>query len=98
MNYSPRPGIVRAKICGEYLLIPTRSASEECPEVMRLSLMGAALWEELEKGRELKKLYEVFAILSRKPEEEIRERTDKLLDRLYEKGYLVEAPSGEAGG
>ena len=28
MKYQYRPGIVRVQICGEYLLVPTREASE----------------------------------------------------------------------
>lgn len=89
--YKPRPGIVRVRICGEYLLVPTRKASEVCPRVIRLKLMAAALWEEIEKGNGMDKICLFFEKLSKKPKEEVEEQIDKVLRGLYENGYLIKA-------
>ncbi len=91
MTYKCRPGIVRVKICGEYLLTPTRAASEACPKVLRLSIMKAALWEELEKGHDGSVVVRAFHALSRKPEEEIRKKVDQALTELYEGGFIIRA-------
>lgn len=89
MKYKPRPGIVMVRICGENLLVPTREASEACPHVILLPLMAAALWEELEKGRDAERLSLVFQKLSKKPKEEVDRRIEALLVDLKEKGYVL---------
>ena len=89
MRYKCRPGIVCVNICGENMLVPTRAASETVPNVMRLSLIKAALWEEIEKGRDGTVVVKFFKALTRKPEGELQERVDKALEEMYEKGYLI---------
>ncbi len=89
MNYKIRSGIVRIKICGEYLLVPTRKASETCPKIMKLSLMGAALWEEIEKGNGTDNICIIFQKLAKKPREEIEARINSILEDLCEKSYLI---------
>lgn len=91
IKYKPRPGIVKVRICGENLLVPTREASEACPRVIRLNLMAAALWTELEKGNGADKICRFFEILSKKPKEEVEEQIEKVLRDLYENGYLINA-------
>lgn len=89
MKFKPRPGIVRARICGQYILIPTREASGYCDRIIKLSLMGAALWEELEKGKGTDNVCLFFQKLSKKSEEEVQSKINRILSELYEKGYLM---------
>lgn len=53
------------------------------------SLIKAALWEEIEKGRDGTVVVKFFKALTRKPEGELQERVDKALEEMYEKGYLI---------
>lgn len=92
MGYRCRPGIIRIKICGENMLVPTRAASEECPRVMRLSVMGAMLWEEILKGNDGSAVIPLFHRLTRKPEAEIQKKVEALLYDLHTKGFLLKTP------
>ncbi len=91
MKYKCRPGIVRIKICGETFLVPNRATSETVPNIMRLSLLKAAIWEDVEKGRDVSFVIQFFQALTKKPKNEIKERIDQVLDEMYEKGYLIPA-------
>ena len=94
MRYRIRPGIVKAKICGSQYLIPTRKASEECPQILRLSLLTIASWELIENHRE-QDIYRVYEILTKKPEDEVRKTVDQMLSDLCAKGFLIEAEDEE---
>ena len=89
MKFKPRPGIVRTKICGQYILIPAREASDYCDRIIKLSLMGVALLEELEKGKGTDNICVFFQKLSKKSEKEVQSKIDRILSELYEKGYLI---------
>ncbi len=89
MKYKYRPGIVRVHICGECMLIPTREASETCPEIIRLPLLSAAVLEEIEKGRDLSIISNSFQKLTRRPASDIDSRIQNILEALCEKGYLI---------
>lgn len=91
VKYRHRPGIVMVRICGEYLLVPTREASEICPQIIRLRLMPAALWEEIGKGNGTDKICFFYEKLSKKSKEEVEQQIETILRELYEKGYLVKA-------
>lgn len=95
MTYKYRSGIIRTSICGEYFLIPTREASEECPEIIQLPLFSAAVLEEIEKGRDLSVISGAFQKLTRKPASEIDSKIKTILDNLCEKGYLIQEKDGE---
>ena len=71
------------------MLVPTREASEQCPEIIRLPILGAAVLEEIEKGRDLSIISRSFQKLTRKPAAEINDRINSMLDDLCEKGYLI---------
>ena len=90
MKYQYRPGIVRVRICGEYLLVPTREASEACPEIIRLPLLSAAVLEEIEKGRDLSIVSSSFQKLTGRSAEDIDSRIRSILENLCERGYLVQ--------
>lgn len=95
MKYQYRPGIVRTHICGECLLIPTREASEACPEIIRLPLLGAAVLEVIEKGKDLSVITGAFRKLTGKPAADIDRRISEFLEDLCEKGYLIRTGDDE---
>ncbi len=90
MTYKYRQGIVRVRICGEHLLIPTREASEQCPEIIRLPLLSAAVLEEIEKGRDLSIISGMFQKLTGKTADDIDNRIEATLEDLCDRGYLMQ--------
>ena len=89
MKYRVRPGLVLVTVCGVALLVPTRSASEQFPEVVPLSFLQIAIWEGMSKPLPMEKLYLAFQMLLKKPEDETRAFVDAQLDTLYQKGVLI---------
>lgn len=89
MNYSCRPGIVMTKICGVWLLIPTREASEQCPGVIRLTLPSVIFWGMLEKNKTQEDMSHAFKILTHKTDEEIQKMIDSMLDSFLKKNLLI---------
>ena len=90
MTYELRPGIVFTRICGEYMLIPSRQASDACPSLKRLGLIGAALIETIMKKEPLEKVCKAYEILGNKSPEEAREKVLKMIDGLIRQGFLIE--------
>lgn len=88
MNYRLRQGIVFTKICGQYLLIPNRKASETCPHIKPLSIISAAMIENIQKGYPMEKIYQIYEVLSRKTKEESCKRIDQLAEELCKHGFL----------
>lgn len=89
MYYVLRPGVVKTKICGVFLLIPDRKASEICPRIQRLNLITALTLEVLEKREPIENAYRNYTYLSRKTMDEAKEKIDGILDDLCKKGYLI---------
>ena len=89
MRYKTRPGVVLTKICGSLLLIPTRAASEACPHILRLSFISAICWEMIGNGKPIDDIYRVYAILSKKPPEDVHSVVDGILGDLSARGYLI---------
>lgn len=98
MRYVCREGIVLTKIAGEWLLIPTRKASESCPHIMRLALPCAMMWGCLEKGGSMGDVYRIFRVLTKKEDKEVRQLVDRLMSELIEKGYLIASDPEEQEG
>ncbi|MBO4848192.1 MAG: hypothetical protein J5586_03465 [Clostridia bacterium] len=91
MKYKLREGIVQTKICGVFLLVPTRAASESCPHIQKVGLLLYSAIELLERGEPIEKIYQMYQILTKKSDEEVRELVDGQLETLREKGFLVAA-------
>ena len=91
MAYELRSGIVFTNICGEYLLIPNRQASEQCRTIKRLNLIGAALIETVIKKEPIEKVEKVYEILGKKTPEEAAQKVIEMAEKLYQEGYLVES-------
>lgn len=92
MTYKTRPGIVRIRICDVDVLTATREVWDSCPKVRPVPRMWAACWALMEKeGRTSEDAVRTFAGLFRQPEEEVREKLEKIFSRLAEEGFLLPA-------
>lgn len=89
MQYQCTPGVVMVKICGTRLLVPTHEAYSVCPNVVRLSLPAAMGWAVLQAGNPVSAVEHIFSILTKKPEDEVREIVGKVLSGLVEAGALT---------
>ena len=88
-QYSPRPGIVRTKICGVYVLIPSREAFDACSSIQQLPMLWAATWDGLVNGRTLEETVNFHRILTKKTDEEILRNLETFYDGLAQKGFLI---------
>jgi len=91
MEYKPREGIVKVRVCGVHLLVPTRRASEECPNIATLSLIEAIFWSQLQMGKTMEESCRFYAGLTFKPMDEAREFVEGFFERLAEKGFVIPA-------
>lgn len=89
MNYRVCPGIVLTKVCGVYLLVPTRAASERCPGILRMPLPLLFLWLGVKNGVAYERFSPMIQGLLRKSESEAKELVDRSLQKLHEAGYLI---------
>lgn len=91
MEYKPREGIVKVSVCGVNLLVPTRRASEDCPNIATLSLLESIFWSQLCRGKTVEDSCAFYAGLTFKPVEEARPVVESFFERLAEKGFVVPA-------
>ena len=66
MEYLPRPGIVRTSLCGMYVLIPSRIASNYCKKILPMTMAETMIWAGIEKGYPIEKTLERLRIFSKK--------------------------------
>ena len=97
MNYMPRPGIVRASLCGMNVLIPSRIANDACKTIFPLSLTGSIVWAGIENDYPVEKVLEGFRIFSKKPDEELTEKIEAFCRTFCEKGFAIPRPQQENG-
>ena len=95
MKYKTRPGIVLTNVCGASLLVPNREASVFCPYVIRLPLLWIIAWKALQKGDPIETICKALSILSNKSEEEAKIKLDEFLEKMSEKGFLIQEEDGE---
>ncbi len=100
MKYMQRPGIVLTRICNYFVLIPTRAAFSECSTVRQLSFLWAATWKLLSKDNSDEDIMQVHRILTKRSDEEIRDRLERFYKEMYEAGFLIQtddsAPNQQA--
>lgn len=92
MKYKLRPGVTQVNICGANLLIPTRAAAAECPNVVRLGRMGSLLLGYVEGTLPRGLVVNLMSKTQKKPLPEIEAQIDASLRDLCEKGFLIEIP------
>lgn len=90
MNYKPRPGIVKVKLCGMNVLVPSREASAYCTSLYPLSTLWNATWEAFGRGTTIEKVVPVHALLTKKSPEECREKLEQFCRTMVEKGFFLE--------
>ena len=92
MNYRPRPGVILTKICDFNVLIPSRAAYPACATIRALPMLWAITWELLEKDETEDRILQVHRILTKKSDEEIRDRLESFCRELCGAGFLIEGP------
>ena len=92
MNYKPRPGIVKVKICGMNVLVPTREAAAYCTTLQVLPTLWSATWEAFGRGTTIDKAVPVFEMLTKRPPEQCRERLERFCRVMVERGFFLEVP------
>ncbi len=93
-KYKTRPGVIKEKICGSYLLIPDRKASEYCRHVRQLGLLGSVTWNFVNENRPFDDLYKVYRILTKETDDQIKNRIDHFLEQLAQEGFLIKMEEG----
>ena len=92
MNYKPRPGVVMIRVCGVFLLVPTRAASQACPNVRQITPGAGIIWtlfQDNEPDEAAKRFLDFQQKMSKKPIEVLRDKLERFCEGLYEGGYMV---------
>lgn len=95
MKYKTNPAVVKTKICGMDLLIPTRAAFPGCRAVHYLPWFWSQAWDALEKGLPVENLIKGYQLISRKPEELARSEFRDFLETLCAEGHLIVVDENE---
>lgn len=94
-SFQTRPGVLLTQICGEYLLVASKSAREFCPYYSFLNESAAFVWRALENGADPAQLEaavaEEFEI---EDPAEIRRLIQALLENLEKNHYLLRIEQG----
>ena len=88
-SYKTRPGIVCTRICGKFVLIPSREASRSCATILPLPLIWAATWKALASGKTLEETVRFHQSFTKKSEAEVLEKLEEFYEMLYQKGFLI---------
>lgn len=89
MQYKPRPGIVQAKICGLHVLIPSRVTYDHCKSIIRLPSLWAITYDLIQKGESDETIIRLHQVLTKKSEDEIRQRIERFCENLVEQGFMI---------
>ena len=96
MEYKPRPGIVKLKICGMNVLAPSREASGVCKTILPLTMRELAVWSGIENDYPYERVYDLCRVFSKLPDEELKNRIDAICENFIEKGFIVPKDHPEA--
>ena len=108
MKYVETPGIVRTKICGQTVLLPTRAASGRCKTARVLPMLWAGTYNSICRGAPMEKILTVHRIfMKQKTDEQILAEVEAFCERLCAEGFLtrveddpadpqISAPASEA--
>ena len=90
MKYTPTPGVVMTKICGQNVLIPTRAAYDRCKSVQILPTFLAGTYEMIQKGNSMEEILKIHRIFKRKKtDEQILSEIEDFCETLCAKGFLI---------
>ncbi len=96
MAYKIRPGVSKIQVCGQNLLVASRSVWEDLPRVRPIPKTWGVCWALLLPDRTDEEAIRTFSKIFHKPEEEVKARFGKVFREMAEEGYLVEASAEEA--
>ena len=88
MNYKVKEGIVLVHVCGEHLLVASRTVWPDVKMIRHLPKVTAMCWDLLSRGADEKKITMFIATLMKKPLPEVEEKLAQLWEDLYKAGYL----------
>ena len=90
MKYVETPGIVRTKICGQTVLLPTRAASHRCKTARILPMLWAGTYNSICRGAPMEKILTVHRIfMKQKTDEQILAEVEAFCERLCAEGFLT---------
>ena len=95
MNYKTHPGVVMTIICGTTVLIPLRAAYPHLQKIIQLPLMMVPLWDYLSNGKSVDYYAQMISKITKRSEEEVRQRAEKLCEEFCKLGYLIAVPDDE---
>ena len=95
MRYKPRPGIVKVKLCGMNVLVPSREASAYCSTLCPLSMLWNATWEAFGRGTTIDKAVPVHEFFTKKSPAECRESLERFCKTMVERGFMIEVPDDQ---
>jgi len=87
-EYKIRPGIVLASVCGENILVATRTARDYCPYIRQINSTAAYFWSLLEQGMDMETMEKTAASRYKVEREKIRPGLYQFLNSLVTYGYL----------
>ena len=73
------------------MLIPTRKASEETPDIIRLSLPALIVWKAIEQGKAFDRVFEIFKILMHHDEEKAVLAFNKIIQFFEERKLIIKS-------
>ena len=89
-KYKIRPGVVLASVCGEYILVSSAAARENCPYMTQLNETSAFLWEQMKDGVTIEQLQDaVFSAYEVDNNTDVYGVIRDFLDQLCNAGYLT---------
>ena len=98
MGYITNPDILKVKICGTDVLIPTRSASAVCKTVRRLPFPWNCVWDGLKRGTTVPNMIKGICLISKRDASEVEKEFDEFFNALYREGFLLREESEPADG
>ena len=90
MAYKIKPGITMIQVCGQHMLVASRSLWKEHPRVRPVPKSWAVCWALMENGKTDEEVMSDFMKLFKKTEEEITSRFGKIFQKMFEEGYLID--------
>ena len=96
MALNTRPGVTLINVCGADILVASREIWDDCSRIMPIPKLWAIIWRFMNTGKTDREFVSVLSDMLRKPEAEIRERTDHAFTEMAKKGFLIEVPDEES--
>ena len=90
-QYRTRPGVVLTAVCGEHLLVATRSARGKVPYIRMINEAAAYLWPMLAQQDSPDEILRRICADYDIPAEQARTALQAFVDSMVQAGYLLPA-------